>query len=219
MAQVQLTAATRTETGKEAAHRLRRRGSIPAILYGGSLGNVALAVNLHDLYKILSKGTSWETTLINLSIQQEGETKTVPVIIKDLQIHPVKRSPIHADFWEVSMEQVIEVNIPVQLVGEAAGIKAGGLLEFSTREIAVECLPTKMVDHFDVDISALNIGESFTVAKLSLGEDYKILTDPAMVIAAIVTMAAEKEEEKVEGAAPAEPEVIQKGKKEEEEAK
>ena len=217
MAQVQLTVETRAERGKGAAHRLRRRGFIPAVLYGGTCGNVLIAVNSHELRPIVAKGAG-ETTLIDLTIQQEGQTRTIPVIIKDLQIDPVKRTPIHADFLEVSMEQTIEIHIPIQLIGDAAGVKEGGIVDILTREIAVECLPGKMVDHFDLDISALKIGDSLTVATLSIGEDYKILTDPGTVIVSIGAPSMKEEEEKpevVEG--PAEPEVIQKGKKPEEE--
>jgi len=104
MAQVQLTGEARTERGKGAAHRLRRRGFIPAVLYGGTCGNVLLAVNSHALHPIVAKGAG-ETTLIDLTIQQEGQTRTVPVIIKDLQIDPVKRTPIHADFLEALRDE------------------------------------------------------------------------------------------------------------------
>jgi len=216
MAQVQLTVDIRIERGKGAAHRLRRRGFIPAVLYGGTCGNVPLAVNSHDLRPIVAKGAG-ETTLIDLTIQQEGQTRTVPVIIKDLQIDPVKRTAIHADFLEVSMEQTIEIHIPLQLIGEAAGVKEGGIVDILTREIAVECLPGKMVDHFDLDISALKIGDSLTVATLSIGADYKILTDPGTIIVSIGAPSMKEEEEKPEVVELAEPEVIQKGKKPEEE--
>ncbi len=220
MAQTQLAADVRTERGKGAAHRLRRQGFIPAILYGGKSGNIPLLVSLHDLHQIVAKGT-WETTLIDLAINQKEKTQKVPVIIKDLQIDPVKRTLVHADFLEITMGHVIEVHVPFELIGESPGVKQGGILEFLTREVTVECLPSKMLDHFTVDISSLEIGDSLTVGNLSLGDDYKIITDLETVI---VTVAAPllREEARVEAEAgveaePTEPEVIQKGKKAEEE--
>jgi large subunit ribosomal protein L25 len=217
--QVQLAVDVRTETGKGAAHRLRSKGFIPAIMYGGVNGNIPLAVNTYNLYRIVSKG-GWETTLIELALQHEGTSKKIPVLIKDLQIDPLSRRLVHADFFEVNMAETVEVPIPFQVVGEAPGVKEGGVLESVTRELTVECLPGKIVDHFTIDISALNIGDAITVAQLSLGEDYKIINPPDTVIVTVTAPMAEEVAAPVEGvaaAAPAEPEVIQKGKKEEEE--
>jgi len=217
MAQVQLAADIRPERGKEAARRLRKQGFVPAVLYGGSSGNIPLSVSSHDLHQITAKGAG-ETTLIDLAINQEDEAKTVPVIIKELQIDPVKRTLVHADFLEITMGHAIEIHVPFELTGESPGVKQGGILEFLTREITIECLPSKMVDHFNVDISSLEIGDSVTVGSLSLGEDHKIITDLETVILTIAhpLIQEEAEEEELE-AEVAEPEVIQKGKKPEEE--
>jgi large subunit ribosomal protein L25 len=215
MAQVQLAADVRTERGKKAAHRLRRQGILPAVLYGGKTGNIPLSVNLHDLHQIVAKGGG-ETTLINLAIHQEQETTTVPVIIKELQIDPVKRTLVHADFLEITMGHVIEIHVPLELTGESPGVKAGGILEFLAREIIVECLPSKMVGHFNIDISSLEVGDSVTVGDLSLGDDYKIITDHETVIVTVAPPLLKEVEEEAE-AELEEPEVIQKGKKPEEE--
>jgi large subunit ribosomal protein L25 len=217
MAQAQLAADVRYETGKGAAHRLRQKGFIPAVLYGGDSGNISLSVNSHDLFQIISKNP-WETTLIELQVQQEGKTKKVPTLIKELQTDPVRRTVVHADFMEITMGHAIEVHVPLELVGEAPGVKAGGVLEFLTREITIECLPSKIVAHFDVDVSSVEVGGTVTIAELAIGDDHKVLDDPDTVI---LTIAAPKLKEEVveeeEGEEPAEPEVIQKGKKEEEE--
>jgi large subunit ribosomal protein L25 len=216
MTQVQLAADVRIEKGKEAAHRLRRQGFTPAVLYGGASGNIPLSVNSHDLHQIVAKGT-WETTLIDLTINQQGEAKKVPVLIKDLQIDPVKRTLVHADFLEITMGHAVVINVPVELSGESPGVKAGGILEFLTREIEIECLPSKMIEHVDIDTSSLEIGDSLTVGDLSIGDDYKILTDLETVIVTIVApLLREPEEEEVE-AELVEPEVVPKGKKPEEE--
>lgn len=218
MAQVQLAVNVRSETGKGAAHRLRRQGSIPAIVYGGPSGNIPLAVSIHELYQIVSKG-AWETTLIDLMVPDNGSTKKVPVLIKELQLDPVNRRMVHADFFEINMEETVQVHIPLQFVGDAPGVKEGGVLEFVIRDLTIECLPGKIVNQFPVDVSALNIGDAITVGQLNLGPDYKILNELDSVIVTVTAPMAEEVTAPVEGAAetPAEPEVIQKGKKEEEE--
>jgi large subunit ribosomal protein L25 len=213
MAQVQLAATVRRETGKGAARRLRSAGVIPAVLYGGGAGNLALTVNTHELFQIISK-TSWETTLIELHVAVEGTTKKIPTLIKELQTDPVRRTLVHVDFLEVTMGHVVEVHVPLELVGESPGIKAGGLLEFVHREVRVACLPNKIASHFDVHIEAVEIGDTLTIADLTIGDDYKILDDPEAVILTVAPPRVEKEpEEGTEGQA--EPEIIQKGKKEE----
>ena len=114
------------------------------------------------------------------------------------------------------MGQVLELSVPIEIQGEAPGVKEGGVLEFVTREILVECLPSKMLEHIVVDISSLNIGDILTVGDISLSDDYKILTASDIVIATIAPPVVEKVVE-VEEEEQAEPEVIQKGKKPEEE--
>lgn len=215
MENMQLTSSVRTDTGKGVARKLRQNGFVPAVVYGGTHGNIGLSVSSHDLRQIIAKGAG-ETSLIDLEVKNGNDTQTVPVILKEFQIDPVKRTLLHADFMEVTMGQVIEVHVPIELTGTSAGVKLGGLLEFVTREITVECLPSKMLNHIDVDISALEIGGSVNVEDITLGDDYKILTPLDTVVATVTAPKAEEEaEEGEEGQA--EPEVIQKGKKPEEE--
>lgn len=216
MEQIQLTSSTRTGRGKGSARQLRRQGLIPAVLYGGELGNLALSVSMYDLYQIIGRGVG-ENALINLAIEEDGEIKNTAVIIKDFQIDPVMRTLLHADFLEVTMGQAIEVNIPLELTGASPGVKAGGVLEFITREIAVECLPSKIVDHIQVDTSSLEIGDTLTVSDISVDAESKILTDSEIVIATIGAPLTERAAEEKEEEEQAEPEVIQKGKKPEEE--
>jgi large subunit ribosomal protein L25 len=216
MAQAQLAVEQRHETGKGAARKLRSKGCVPAILYGGNAGNISLSLNSHDLFQIISKNP-WETTLIELQVQQDGKTKTIPTLIKELQTDPVRRIVVHVDFMEITMGHVIEVHVPLEIVGESPGVKAGGVLEFLAREVTVECLPSKIASHFDVDISSVEVGGTLTVADLSIGEDYKVLTDPETTILTVVAPKLHEEVEEEEGEELAEPEVIQKGKKEEEE--
>lgn len=216
MEQMQLTSSVRTDTGKGVARKLRQNGFVPAVVYGGTHGNIGLTVSSHDLRQIIAKGAG-ETSLIDLEVKNGDDTQSVPVILKEFQIDPVKRTLLHADFMEVTMGQVIEIHVPLELQGTPAGIKVGGLLEFVTRELTIECLPSKMLSHIDVDISALEIGGSLSVEDISLDEDYKVLTPLDTVVATVTAPRAEEEEVEGEEEEQAEPEVIAKGKKPEEE--
>ncbi|GAK50737.1 50S ribosomal protein L25 [Candidatus Moduliflexus flocculans] len=214
MEQVRLASQIRTTNGKGAARQLRRAGQIPAVMYGGKHGNLSLMLSSHDLRLLISKGIG--SHLIDLEIAREGSTEKVPVILKEYQLDPVKRSLLHADFFEVTMDQAIEIQVPIELIGTAPGIKAGGVIEFATRELSIECLPGDILDKVEVDISALEIGSAITVRDIKLSEKYRVLTDEEVVVVTIAAPLTEADlETSQEG--PAEPEVIQKGKKLEEE--
>ncbi len=216
MEQIQLTSHVRTRTGKGAARQLRRQGLIPAVLYGGDHGNISLTVDSHKLHQIFVKGGG-EAALIYLQVTDDHSTQSVPVIIKDYQIDPVVRTLVHADFMEVTMGQLIETHVPIEMKGTAPGVKSGGILEFVTRELTVECLPSKMLSHVDVDVSSLEIGDTLTVEDITLGEDYKIITSSDTVVLTVTSPLTEKVEVEEDEVELAEPEVIQKGKKPEEE--
>lgn len=218
MERVQLTSNVRTGRGKGAARQLRRQGRIPAVLYGGSKGNLALSVNTHELHQIIAKGFG-ETSLIDLTIQNLDESQHASVILKDYQLDPALRELVHADFQEVAMDQQIEIEVPFELHGKAPGVSEGGVLEFLTRELNIRCLPGDMLNHIDVDVSSLKIGDSLSVGDLRLDEKYQILTPSETLI---VTVSAPISEEELESTLEisreqVEPEVIQKGKKTEEE--
>ena len=214
MEQVRLVSQFRTTTGKSAARQLRRAGQIPAVMYGGKHGNLSLVLSALDLRNLIGKGIG--SHLIDLEISRDGGTEKVPVILKEYQLDPVKRSLVHADFFEVTMDQAIEIQVPIELVGTAPGVKAGGVIEFVTRELSIECLPADILDKVDVDISALEIGSAITVKDITLSDNYTVLTDEEVVVVTVAAPLSEADlETQQEG--PAEPEVIQKGKKPEEE--
>ena len=214
MEQVRLVSQFRTTSGKSAARQLRRAGQIPAVMYGGKHGNLSLALSALDLRNLIGKGIG--SHLIDLEISRDGGTEKVPVILKEYQLDPVKRSLVHADFFEVTMDQAIEIQVPIELVGTAPGVKAGGVIEFVTRELSIECLPADILDKVDVDISALEIGSAITVKDITLSDKYTVLTDEEVVVVTVAAPLSEADlETQQEG--PAEPEVIQKGKKPEEE--
>lgn len=218
MQELVLKGQVRTQIGKEAAKKLRRQRLIPAVVYGGASEPTAVTVNPLDMMKLLATGAG-ENALITLALDGDGE-RSRTVILKALQRDPVRGGPLHADFLEVSMTRKIKVQIPVKLVGEAIGVKLkGGLLEQHLREVTVECLPTAIPGHIQVDISHLDLGHGIHVRELTVEGDVRVVEDPARPVVTVLVQrvaaegAAAETEEK-----PAEPEVVG-GKKEAKEAK
>jgi len=204
--------------GKNEAKRLRRSGRVPAILYGGKKEPVAVSVDPKAISRILHSG-SGHNTIFELSV--DGERAKVMIV--DWQYDPIKDSLMHVDIKRIAMDQRLKVNIPIQLKGEAEGVKQqGGILEQIIREVEVECLPDDIPSHFDVDVTDLVFGKVIRVSDLLHGDKVKVLTDPNQAVAHITSV---KEEEtptpeaaaEAATAAPAEPEVIKKGKQETEE--
>jgi large subunit ribosomal protein L25 len=213
MATVELKGEVRTAVGKAEAKRLRRALRIPGIVYGGPQGPLPVVVSPQELLSALGAG---ENVLINLSLGGTEEIQTRMVILKELQLDPVKGRPLHADFLEVSMERKIRVEVPVVLAGESVGVKSkGGILEQPLRQLFVECLPLNIPERITVDVSALDIGDAIHVRDLTVGEGVRILEDAGRVVTSVVAPAAEEVAAPVEEK-PAEPEVV--GKKEKVEA-
>jgi large subunit ribosomal protein L25 len=220
MAEIVVNAKGRDDRGKNAARRLRREGLVPGIVYGGKGGSIAIAVDPKALQKVL-RSEAGRNTILKLDIAGAGATNA---ILKDLQVDPIKDSLLHADFYRIAMDVAIRVTVPINIRGEARGVKVdGGILELITREIGVECLPGDIPERIDVDVSDLGLNGALRVSDLPASAKVKILESPDQVVVHVVSV---KEEEApapaavaVEGeaaAAPAEPEVLKKGKKEEE---
>jgi large subunit ribosomal protein L25 len=218
MPEIVVAAESRTENGKNANRRLRTRGLIPGVVYGAKKDAVPVAVSPKEIGAIL-RSASGENTLFDLDLG--GNRRKV--ILKEFQVEPVKGRLLHADFYEVALDKPIEVSVHLELKGTPVGVKVqGGILDFVTRELEVECLPTDIPARVEVDVSHLELGKHLRVSELKLPEKVKILTDPEVVIAHVVAPRAEEapvaaEEAPVEGAT-AEPEVIKKGKTAEGEA-
>jgi len=209
MPQFNVAAEAREKRGKNAARQLRLSGKIPAVLYGNNEGPVALSVSPKELSSILHSATG-HNTIFTLTFQ---DAKTTSVMLKDWQFEPIKGHLLHADLVRIAMDKVLQLNVPITAVGEAKGVKLeGGIFEFVLREVEVECLPTDIPEHIDIDISELSIGSNFRVSDLKVNPKVKILSDPELVIAHVITPKEEKVAEPVVEAAVAEPEVIKKGK-------
>lgn len=212
-----LAAETRTPGTKGDARQMRRAGRIPATLYGAKKAPVSLALDPKHVAAILHSEAG-HNTIFNLAVAG-GETTAAMLV--DWQREPLRGRLLHVDLKRIAMDQVIRVKIPVQTQGEAAGVKQqGGVLEVVTREIEIECLPGDIPEHILVDIAPLMMGQNFRVGDLKLEGNRKVLTDPDRVIAHVVAVKEVVEPTPAEAAvaAPAEPEVIKKGKAETEEA-
>jgi large subunit ribosomal protein L25 len=213
-----ITAETRDSRGKNEARRLRAKGSMPAVLYGGSDGPTPVAVSQKELTRILHSKTG-HNTIFNLSMAGKSDT---PVMIVDWQFDPIKDSLLHADLKRIDLSQRITVKVPVVTQGEPKGVKIqGGIHEIVTREIEIECLPNEIPEQFVVNVSDLMIGQNIRAADISMPGSMKLISAPDSVISHVVSLRAEEpaptaEVGTVAAPAAAEPEVIKKGKKEEE---
>ena len=216
---ITVTAEVRASRGKNEARRTRRAGQIPAVVYGAYQDPVSVAVNPRELNKIIRSSTGFNT-IFTLAIAGGENT---PVMVVDQQVDPIKGTLLHADLKRIDLTKRIRVSVPVHTEGEAAGVKVqGGLLEVITRAIEIECLPDEIPESFAVNVSDLMIGQSKRASDVALTSGMKLVSDPQSVIAHIVALRAEEVAAPVEGAvapvagAAAEPEVVKKGKKEEE---
>jgi len=214
MERITINVQRREEKGKGAARSLRRKEMIPAVLYRGG-DSLPIKFPKKEITQFINT-TAGDQIMVSLKFA-DGENKLA--LMKEFQVDPVRRELLHADFFEVSLTEKVKVSVHVGTVGEPIGVKRdGGLLQHVIRDIEIECLPDRVPGHVDIDASGLEIGQALHVRDLNLGEAIRIITDPGEVIvnviAPLVEAAAPTEE-----AAPAEaaePEVVKKGKKEEE---
>jgi large subunit ribosomal protein L25 len=200
--------------GKNDARRARRDGMVPITVYGGGAETVAAVAPLRDLAAIL-RSEAGRNTIFTIAVEGVGESE---VMFHDRQIDPVRGRLIHADLTRLVKGQKIDVTVPLHLVGEPIGVKEReGVLEQIIRQIEIRCEPREIPDSFDVDVSNLDVHDVLHVSDIPVGETIEILTDADQVIA---TVGLVKEEAApapaIEGEEPAEPEVIGKGKKEDE---
>ncbi|MBU4477725.1 MAG: 50S ribosomal protein L25 [Candidatus Omnitrophica bacterium] len=219
MERVALNAQIRKESGKSIAGKLRRRGLIPAVIYGKNEEPMAIATDRREIVKLLRK--QGENVIIDLNVQKDANTVATTVIIKDIQYNILKEEISHIDFQHVKLTEKIRVYVPLTTKGGAAapGVKEGGVLEHILREIEIEALPTNIPKEIVIDVSGLKIGDAVHVADLKVGEGIEIITDVSQ-IAVLVKFTAEEKVETVEKTEEEtiEPEVIKKKKAEEEPA-
>ncbi len=212
-----LEAQSRTSGNKNAARRVRQDGKIPAVVYGAGQDSLPVAVDPRQVTRILNSETG-HNTIFDLAL--DG-AKTKAMIV-DWQYEPIKGKLLHIDVKRIAMDKKLAVMVPIELVGEPAGVKTqGGILEQMLREVEIECLPADIPSHIDVDVSDLVFGKVLRVADLPHSDKLKFLTDENQPVAHVTVVKEEvvatPEAVAAEAAAPAEPEVIKKGKQETEE--
>ena len=201
-----------TEQGSKASGRLRRSGLIPAAVNRIEGGTTLIKFDAHAFEMMLKHHTS-EHVLVYLDM----DGKVVPALMREVQHNVMTSKPIHVDFGEVSLTKKIRVSIPIRVLGEPEGVKlGGGVLQQTLRAIDVECLPTDIIEHFDVDVTPLKLAQTLFVRDLAMGDKYTIMTPKDIPFAGVVAIKEEAVAVVAESTTPTTPEVVTKGKKEEE---
>ena len=210
MAQYQLAAKVRENKGKEAAKKMRREKDIPGIFYGPDSEPIMLSFKDGDLRKILKSAAS-ENIIMGLELQSDKGVETKMVILKELQSDPLKDAYIHADFYEVSMDKELTLEIPIVFVNTPVGVTNGGILQHVRRELTIKCLPDKLLEKIEVDVSGLGIGESIHVKDVVFPEGITSPHEAHLTLAVVnaptvseVAAPAEEGEEGEEGEEPSE---------------
>ncbi len=209
MAQLTISVKERAQVGGNHPRRLRRQGLIPAVLYGGEEASMALALEQARLTG--EAGVLHENQIVSLEIEGAGGARTRSAIVKDIQFDHISGAFLHIDFQQISLDEKLTATVAVEAVGEPVGVtRDGGILEHILREVEIHCLPADLPDSIEVDVSALEIGDTIHVRDIELADGIEILTEPEISIFTIAAPITEEEAEALETAAeaPAEAEVI-----------
>ena len=202
----------RKEHGKGVARKLRAAGRIPAVCYRRNAEPVPVSLDPKELDLLLRNASSGINTLIDLKVTGGGDFDGRQVLVKELQRDPISGAYLHADLYAVDLQQKIHVSIPINLTGTAIGVSlGGGVLDYATRELDVECLPNAIPEEFTIDVSEIEIGQSLHVRDIAVPEGVEVLNDPDVTVMSVVAPVAieeeapaEEEEEGEEGAVDAE---------------
>ena len=215
-----LEATARDTFGKNEARRTRAGGQVPGVLYGGDAkGATAISVAPKALLKILH-AESGQNTLLALKLAGAGDSR---VLVKEFQLDPVTHDVLHVDFLRIAMDKLLQVTIPIVVHGEPKGVKQqGGILEFIRREIVIEVLPADIPEHIDVDVTELMLHQGVRVRDIVTNAKWKAVSDLDLMLVHVIMPKVEEVAAPADAAAaatatPAEPEVLKKGKKDEEE--
>jgi len=170
----------RNTFGKSSARALRRQGLVPAVLYGPRRESVPLSLSPLDLDKIY-KASGTERVILNLMIENGG-TRNATVVVKEVQAAPVTGQYLHIDFYEISLNEEIVVNVPVEVTGRSKGVERGGFLQLVRHELEISCLPTDMPDKIEIDVTSLDIGDSIHIGDIDLGDKGRLLADTGLTV-------------------------------------
>jgi len=188
-----LTAQTREAVGKGQARSLRRDGRIPGILYGSGIDNIKLSVEASELEKMFNS-PGYSRGLINLNIQG-GKPYSKTVMVKELQVDPVKAHYLHLDLHEIRMDRKISTMVTINTVGAPKGVEEGGILQIIRRELEVYCLPANIPEQIDIDVSNMEIGDSIHVSEINVEGDVEIPYEVDFTVVTLVSPKMEIEEE------------------------
>ncbi|NCO66600.1 MAG: 50S ribosomal protein L25 [Candidatus Aquicultor secundus] len=195
----ELKAEKREVVGKESSKKLRRQGQIPAVLYSDG-GSTPIIISAREFSTLVHSGAG---THVIFKLKLPGAKRHPNAVIKEVQRNPVRAEYLHIDFQKIALDEKIAAMVPIAIVGEAPGIKEGGVLERHTETIEIEGMPQAMPDHIEVDVSELQLGESVHAKDLGLTDGLEMLTDPeAVVVAIAVPRVVTVTTEAVEGIAP-----------------
>jgi large subunit ribosomal protein L25 len=210
----EIGAAPREQIGKS-SRKLAREGRVPAVLYGAGHSGEPLSLDGHEFGRLLAHG-GVRSTVLHLKIA--GKAKPVNAMVKALQVDPTKGTPIHVDLLAIKMDETVQTSVTLSFVGEAPGVKGGGVLNQNHTSVNVEALPGDLPEAIEVDISALDMGSTLTFADITAPAGVTILNDPEELVVSVTVPQKIEEEvtEAVEGEEGAEPEVIGETQTEEE---
>jgi large subunit ribosomal protein L25 len=210
MSELSIDVEKRTETGTNANRRLRQSGKIPAVVYGGGKETVPIQLNRKTLIDMMKSGEN-ENAIFLLKLADSGQERHA--MIHDMQIDPLTRQVVHIDFQRILMTEKVRVQVPIELVGTAYGVKVeGGMIDFVHREVAVESLPGDIPKHIDLDVTELHVGQHVEAKDLKLPQGVTLAEEPERVI---VSLSHTKAEESATAEGTAEPELAKRGKTEE----
>lgn len=184
MQQLTIAAHERDAKGKGAARRLRRENQLPAIFYGPRTQPIKLAVSYPEFERI-TKVPGFENAILDLHIISSRGEETRKAMVKDLMIDPVKGTCLHADLYEIYMDKEITVQVPIHLIHTPVGVANGGVLQVVRRELSVSCLPDKLIDSLEIDVSGLDIGDSIHIRDISLPEGIACAEDGDLTVAVV----------------------------------
>lgn len=214
MASANLSAKTRSNTGKGVARKLRAAGEVPAIIYGHKRSPLTLSLNAHELQLLLEKNP-YQSTVIDLSF----DGKSARTLIREIQRHPFKKQILHVDFQELVAGEKVTVRVPIHFTGTADGVRnGGGIIDQTMHELEISVDPSQIPHHITVDVTPLTIGHSIHAGDIALPEGVTLLTDAKATVCVCAAPKVEAEPVVADAAAatPAEPELIRKAKEDEE---
>jgi len=187
-----LTAKRRRETGKGAARRMRAMGQVPAVIYGKDQEAIALTVDVKEALHLFHS-ISVENTIVNVQIDDDAEE--LETLVREIQMHPFRPDIVHVDFYCIQRGVAMEIDVPINYVGTPEGVKFGGVLEVILHELRVKCTPAKFPESFEVDVSALDVGDSIHASSIEVEEEVELLTDPVRTLCLVAVPKEEVVEE------------------------